>query len=563
MKILLISNSFGVNLQTYAKQIAKANGLDLEIYTLYIGGCPLELHDKNIKENNRAYELFVDGQTTSIFMSIDEALRLQDWDYISLQQASHLSGDINSYYPYLNNVYTYVRIKCPKAKIMWHQTWAYSGKNPFKYEEVKQWLPTFKFKNNLEMKNAIDLALENIKNDFKFDLVINSGDVVFEAMKEFDDVYDSEGFHLNKLGCYLIGSNFVKILLNEELKNTYFPDDLDENMCKKATYFVNKTLEIYRNMLIRGRYKTINGFLQFFNTGSGVSLCVQGKSITFDIKPIVQSCFVYIIKDFDLNQKTKYFIDEDIDLTIPLGDDKPHYIDLVKVNEAKENSLVIRDIKIDGKILKYAEKPNKFVKVYGDSTIAGYGILAHTGEANIETNDGVEDFCFRALYELNYDFDLFTGSGWGLTFSAYTEPKEIGIEKYTENLCVNSSEKWTSKKADLLIISLGTNDYAYIEENIGQKDSLFDEFFHSYKKIIEKERQDNKDLPVLMVYGSLKEEHVYPLIEQTYNKLSKEIDNLYIVKLPGDNSGISYHSFVTYHKKMAEVLKEKILSIIQ
>ena len=239
MKILLISNSFGVNLQTYAKQIAKANGLDLEIYTLYIGGCSLELHDKNIKENNRAYELFVDGETTSIFMSIDEALRLKDWDYISLQQASHLSGDISSYYPYFNNVYTYVRIKCPFSKIMWHETWAYSGKNPYKYSEVKSWLPTFKFNNDIEMKKGIDLALEKITKEFKIDLVIRSGDVVFNAMKVFDDVYDSEGFHLNKLGCYLIGLNLVKTLINNKISKVFVPSDLDEKTCQKAVDFIN------------------------------------------------------------------------------------------------------------------------------------------------------------------------------------------------------------------------------------------------------------------------------------------------------------------------------------
>ena len=239
MKILLISNSFGVNLQTYAKQIAKANGLDLEIYTLYIGGCSLELHDKNIKENNRAYELFVDGETTSIFMSIDEALRLKDWDYISLQQASHLSGDISSYYPYLNNVYTYVRIKCPFSKIMWHETWAYSGKNPYKYSEVKSWLPTFKFNNDIEMKKGIDLALEKITKEFKIDLIIRSGDVVFNAMKVFDDVYDSEGFHLNKLGCYLIGLNLVKTLINNKISKVFVPSDLDEKTCQKAVDFIN------------------------------------------------------------------------------------------------------------------------------------------------------------------------------------------------------------------------------------------------------------------------------------------------------------------------------------
>ena len=239
MKILLISNSFGVNLQTYAKQIAKVNGLDLEIYTLYIGGCSLELHDKNIKENNRAYELFVDGETTSIFMSIDEALRLKDWDYISLQQASHLSGDTSSYYPYLNNVYTYVRIKCPFSKIMWHETWAYSGKNPYKYSEVKSWLTTFKFNNDIEMKKGIDLALEKITKEFKIDLIIRSGDVVFNAMKVFDDVYDSEGFHLNKIGCYLIGLNLVKTLINNKISKVFVPSDLDEKTCQKAVDFIN------------------------------------------------------------------------------------------------------------------------------------------------------------------------------------------------------------------------------------------------------------------------------------------------------------------------------------
>ena len=88
MKILLISNSFGVNLQTYTKEIAKDNRLDLQIYTLYIGGCPLELHDKNIKENNKAYELFINGSSTGEFVSINEMLLKEKWDYISLQQAS-------------------------------------------------------------------------------------------------------------------------------------------------------------------------------------------------------------------------------------------------------------------------------------------------------------------------------------------------------------------------------------------------------------------------------------------------------------------------------------------
>ena len=239
MKILLISNSFGVNLQKYAKEIASLNDVNLNVYTLYIGGCPLELHDKNIKENNKAYELFVDGSSTGRFISINEALLIEKWDYVSLQQASHVSGIISSYYPYFNNVYTYVRQICPNAKIMWHQTWAYSGKNPFKYADVKSWLPTFNFKNDIEMKDGIDEALSKIMKEYKIDLVVNSGDIVFEAMKVFDDVYDFEGFHLNDLGCYLIGTNFIKLLGNKKIGKVYVPNELDKETCAKAVNFVN------------------------------------------------------------------------------------------------------------------------------------------------------------------------------------------------------------------------------------------------------------------------------------------------------------------------------------
>ena len=239
MKFLLISNSFGVNLQIHAAQIAKLNGIDLSIYTLFIGGCPLKSHDANIKENKKDYELFINGIRTGQFISINEALVMEKWDYVSLQQASHVSGDVSSYYPYFNNVYTYVKKVCPNAKIMWHQTWAYSGKNPYKYTEVKSWFPTFSFKNDVEMKEGIDKALSKIMSDYKIDLLVNSGDVVFEAMKVFDDVYDSEGFHLNDLGCYLIALNFIKKLINKPIEKVYVPKELDKDTCQKAVNFVN------------------------------------------------------------------------------------------------------------------------------------------------------------------------------------------------------------------------------------------------------------------------------------------------------------------------------------
>lgn len=317
------------------------------------------------------------------------------------------------------------------------------------------------------------------------------------------------------------------------------------------------------NLLLKGRYKKDKENIFFFNTGSGVSLCFQGKSFTFNLGSINKPCFVYIIKDFDFSQKEKFLVDKNESIKITFHDDKAHYIDLVKANEAIDNTLVLKSIEINGKILKYAEKPNKYVKVYGDSSVAGYGILKHSGIPDYDTSDGVEDFCFRALYNLHFNYDIFCASGWGVTFSPYTNPMTVGIEKYRDRLCVKNEEKWVNQKADLLLFSLGTNDFSYINQNLSRKDELERKFIDSYCEFVKKERELNPNAPVLMVYGSLKEECVYPLIEKTYIELSKVFDNLYIVKLPGNCDGIDYHCHVSHHKEMAEVLAEKIVSIIK
>ena len=99
-------------------------------------------------------------------------------------------------------------------------------------------------------------------------------------------------------------------------------------------------------------------------------------------------------------------------------------------------------------------------------------------------------------------------------------------------------------------------------ENKENCEVLTEKFVKSYENLIKKERGKNLEIPVLMVYGSLKEDWVYPMIEKTYKYLSEKYPNIYIVKLPGDNSAIDNHSFVSYHSKMAEVLKEKIVQIL-
>ena len=319
---------------------------------------------------------------------------------------------------------------------------------------------------------------------------------------------------------------------------------------------------IFMNLILKGRYTLEDNKIKFYNTGSGVSFCVRGGTTTIEVTSEKGPGFVHLIRDFDYDKKEKILIEKSKKIEVSFNDNKKHFVDLVKTNEPADNYLIFGSIFSTGELVEINEEKKKFIQVYGDSSIAGYGILAHEGDANYLNNDGVENFCFRALYSLGVDYDIFAASGWGLTFSAFTDPKTVGIEKFRDKICINSDVNWNEKTPDFLIISLGTNDMSYIVENPEKSQELTDKFIKSYENLIKKEREKNPQIPILMVYGSLKEEWVYPLIEKTYKFVSEKFPNIHIVKLPGDSSAIANHSYVSYHKEMAEVLRQKILQIL-
>ena len=91
MNILSIGNSFSQDAQRYLHQIAKAGGVNLNAFNLYIGGCSLSSHYRNMLSEERAYTLEMNGQSTDFYVSLKEALLNRNWDVVTIQQVSHES----------------------------------------------------------------------------------------------------------------------------------------------------------------------------------------------------------------------------------------------------------------------------------------------------------------------------------------------------------------------------------------------------------------------------------------------------------------------------------------
>ena len=125
MNILSIGNSFSQDAQRYLHRIAKADGYSLDTFNLYIAGCPLSRHYRNMISEEKAYILEMNGDITGFKVSLKDALLNRDWDVVTIQQQSSKAPFYETYQPYLNEIVNHIKKCVPNAKIAIQQTWAY------------------------------------------------------------------------------------------------------------------------------------------------------------------------------------------------------------------------------------------------------------------------------------------------------------------------------------------------------------------------------------------------------------------------------------------------------
>lgn len=92
--ILAIGNSFSEDATRYLHQLAVASGVEAMVVNLYIGGCPLETHWRNIETGEEAYRYELNGVHTQRMAGIAAVLEEEPWDFIIAQLMDKPSHDI-------------------------------------------------------------------------------------------------------------------------------------------------------------------------------------------------------------------------------------------------------------------------------------------------------------------------------------------------------------------------------------------------------------------------------------------------------------------------------------
>lgn len=233
MHILSIGNSFSRDALRYLYGIARADGFDLQAYNLYIGGCSLSRHYRNMLSRQPEYILDVNGHNSSFKISLEEGLLNRDWDVVTLQQASHFSTNYDTYQPYLEQLADYVRRYVPKAKIAIQQTWAYE-------QDSHRLNVMMGYRHHTDMFRDLQQAYDQAAQTIRADYVIPSGQV-FEALLDAGiEKVHRDTFHASLgLGRYALGLTWYATLTGRDIRNNSF-SDFDEAIAPEQIEIVKQ-----------------------------------------------------------------------------------------------------------------------------------------------------------------------------------------------------------------------------------------------------------------------------------------------------------------------------------
>lgn len=246
INVLAIGNSFSQDaVEQNLYELALANGDTLIIGNAYIPGCQIDLHYENILNDNPAYSYrkIVGGEkTTTDKVSLKSIIEDENWDIISLQQASHFSGKKATFanLPRLKD--EVVKLMPNKnAEIIWHMTWAYSKDST--HSGFKN------YSNDQDVMNdSIYGAVRSELPKVYISRVVPAGPAIQNARNVFGDILNSDGYHLSHdLGRYVAACAWCEFLTGKKvIGNPYHPETISAEDASKAQRAAHEAISNFK-----------------------------------------------------------------------------------------------------------------------------------------------------------------------------------------------------------------------------------------------------------------------------------------------------------------------------
>ena len=221
LHLLGIGNSFTENMLKFLPFLLPDRGSgELDVAYLFRPGATLDQYCETMKKGGRECSLFVFDIESGAWQEtqhvrIDSILKMRQWDVITLQQASGISGLYDTVKPNLQMMLDSIEYYQPQARIAWHATWSYSRNSShpnFSNYDFSQ----------LKMDYAIEQTTLAVRNDFadRIDMIIHSQQLI-KRLREtaLNDSLDltSDGYHLSAFAAEAVSDLVYEMLLAPRL----------------------------------------------------------------------------------------------------------------------------------------------------------------------------------------------------------------------------------------------------------------------------------------------------------------------------------------------------------
>jgi len=243
MKLLSIGNSFSVDSMKLMPQVAQALGMELRLGNLFVAGCSINRHLRQLEEDIPAYVFYENtgGEWTNTpDFRIRDAILADTWDWINIQ---HGSGDGSRYsktesYVNLKKLIGLVRQLAPQAKISFNMTWVGDADKP------RSEMPEYAGRLHDLYLDICALTREGVLP--LVDRVCPTGTAIENLRLATGGPMTRDGYHLSyDLGRYTAAMAFLQALTGCDLSGiSWAPESVTPEQKEMALAAVAKAMEV-------------------------------------------------------------------------------------------------------------------------------------------------------------------------------------------------------------------------------------------------------------------------------------------------------------------------------
>ena len=241
-----------------------------------------------------------------------------------------------------------------------------------------------------------------------------------------------------------------------------------------------------------------------------------------------------------------------------------HTFVIERQTEAERGLLYLNSVSLCGELYEPPGQSSLFIEFIGDSITTGYGNLypdLTEGEQNPNPasnvyQDGTRTYAYLTAQKLGADYSIIAQQGIGIS-SGYYPHTMLGTYKYTCYQCDHRQPWDFERKADLVVINLGTNDRTMVSAGKTTLEKI-QKGFEQFCLLV---REKYPDAKILWAYGMM-EQSAETQIKAALSAAGGEEAGFYYVKLASDGSGGNGHPSAAAHEENAEILTEAIKKII-